>query len=172
MTSSYWPPDSTCIAAEDAHSLAGIEQMVTLIRRDADWPAFALRPRRSTRPFARRGARAGTPGQVGRHRRRTCAITDAGVTAETDGPPGAGLFLARALLAIGIDVALITDSPALPLLEFGCDFFNIGRDRLLEISSGSACPRLLHAQRCGRTAHQSLGSPTSSARRAKACERT
>lgn len=38
--------------------------------------------------------------------------------AETDGPPGA-LYLARALTALGIDVTLVSDSIALPLLEAG-----------------------------------------------------
>jgi hypothetical protein len=47
-----------------------------------------------------------------------CARVDDNVTAETDGPPGA-LFLARALSALGIDVCLITDRYALPLVEMG-----------------------------------------------------
>jgi hypothetical protein len=40
-------------------------------------------------------------------------------TAETDGPPGA-LYLARVLTALGIDVVLISDRYALPLLKLGC----------------------------------------------------
>ncbi|HWB09999.1 MAG TPA: glutamate cyclase domain-containing protein [Pirellulales bacterium] len=40
-------------------------------------------------------------------------------TAETDGPPGA-LYLARALSELGVDVVLITDRYAMPLLQLGC----------------------------------------------------
>ncbi|HEV7224725.1 MAG TPA: glutamate cyclase domain-containing protein [Pirellulales bacterium] len=40
------------------------------------------------------------------------------VAAETDGPPGA-LYLARALLALGMEVTIISDRYGLPLLEAG-----------------------------------------------------
>lgn len=48
-----------------------------------------------------------------------CVATSQGITAETDGPPGA-LYLARALRAVGCEVTLLTDRPALPLLLAGC----------------------------------------------------
>lgn len=60
-----------------------------------------------------------------------CAVLDDGVTAETDGPPGA-LFLARALSALGIDAVLITDSYALPLLKKGCELWKLDRTALVE----------------------------------------
>lgn len=60
-----------------------------------------------------------------------CVRLDDEVTAETDGPPGA-LFLARALLACDIDVLLITDRYALPLLTAGCELWGLDRARLLE----------------------------------------
>ena len=40
------------------------------------------------------------------------------VAAETDGPPGA-LYLARALLALGMEVSIVSDDYGLPLLEAG-----------------------------------------------------
>ncbi|HEY4309911.1 MAG TPA: glutamate cyclase domain-containing protein [Pirellulales bacterium] len=46
--------------------------------------------------------------------------------AETDGPPGA-LLLARTLNLLGIEVALIADRYATPLLEVGCDFLGLPR---------------------------------------------
>lgn len=49
-----------------------------------------------------------------------CVATPQGITAETDGPPGA-LYLARALQAVGCQVTLLTDRPALPLLVAGCE---------------------------------------------------
>ena len=55
-----------------------------------------------------------------------CVATSDGITVETDGPPGA-LFLARALLALGVDVSLIGDCYALPLLTCGCEMWNIDR---------------------------------------------
>lgn len=58
-------------------------------------------------------------------------IADGRVVAETDGPPGA-LFLARALVALGIDVAIVTDTFALPLIEVGCDLWNLDRRMVVE----------------------------------------
>ncbi|MCH8044180.1 MAG: DUF4392 domain-containing protein [Planctomycetes bacterium] len=49
--------------------------------------------------------------------------------AETDGPPGA-LYLARAMLALGIDVTLVSDEYGTPLLEAGCDHWQLGRERV------------------------------------------
>jgi len=57
--------------------------------------------------------------------------------AETDGPPGA-LYLARALSALGIDVTLISDSIALPLLQIGCHLWDLDRVALLEFPFASA----------------------------------
>jgi len=53
------------------------------------------------------------------------------VAAETDGPPGA-LFLARALVSLGIDVLLIADRYATPLLAVGCDRCGLPRSILRE----------------------------------------
>jgi hypothetical protein len=60
-----------------------------------------------------------------------CSVLQDEVTAETDGPPGA-LFLARALAACGIDVVLITDRYALPLLEAGRGLWKLDRTLLCE----------------------------------------
>ena len=61
-----------------------------------------------------------------------CRRSSEGMTAETDGPPGA-LFLARALLALGIDVRLVSDRYGVPLLEAGCDQWSLGRERVHEM---------------------------------------
>jgi hypothetical protein len=71
--------------------------------------------------------RAGTVGIV----TGFCAVLQDEVTAETDGPPGA-MFLARALVACGIDVVLITDRHALPLLEAGRELWKLDRTLLCE----------------------------------------
>jgi hypothetical protein len=55
-----------------------------------------------------------------------CIPTDSGMTAETDGPPGA-LYLARALLELGTDVLLLGDEYSRPLLEAGTDFLRLPR---------------------------------------------
>ncbi len=60
-----------------------------------------------------------------------CAIVDGGVTAETDGPPGA-LYLARALVALGVEVVLVTDCHALPLLAAGCAAWQLDARMLVE----------------------------------------
>jgi D-glutamate cyclase len=60
-----------------------------------------------------------------------CAVTRDRVTAETDGPPGA-LYLARALLALGVEPLLISDRYALPLLAAGCDAWRLDRKILVE----------------------------------------
>src|SRR5690606_1897690 len=56
------------------------------------------------------------------------------VTAETDGPPGA-LFLAEVLRALGIDVTIVTDPAAMPILHAGA--------RCVGLDPGivQACPR-------------------------------
>jgi hypothetical protein len=61
-----------------------------------------------------------------------CILTPQGIAAETDGPPGA-LFLARALLALGIDVALLSDAYGVPVLRAGCDCWQLPRGILQEI---------------------------------------
>ena len=61
-----------------------------------------------------------------------CATSDGQVTAETDGPPGA-LFLARAFLALGVDVCLLSDCYGLPLLQVGCELWNLDVRMLVEI---------------------------------------
>ncbi len=55
-----------------------------------------------------------------------CVASTEGYVAETDGPPGA-LYLARALLSLGVEVAIITDHYATPLLEAGCDLWDMPR---------------------------------------------
>jgi hypothetical protein len=60
-----------------------------------------------------------------------CAVLDDGVTAETDGPPGA-LFLARALLTLGIETCVISDGYTLPLLACGCERLKLDRAALVE----------------------------------------
>ena len=54
---------------------------------------------------------------------------DRGPTAETDGPPGA-LHLARTLLALGVEVTLVSDEYGIPLLKAGCDHWKLGRRRV------------------------------------------
>jgi hypothetical protein len=61
-----------------------------------------------------------------------CRATKDGITAETDGPPGA-LFLARALGALDIEVILIGDRYVMPLLEVGCRHWQLNRVRLAEM---------------------------------------
>jgi hypothetical protein len=53
------------------------------------------------------------------------------IAAETDGPPGT-LFLTRALAALGIDVVLISDRYAVPLLAVGCEVLNQSGVSLVE----------------------------------------
>lgn len=60
-------------------------------------------------------------------------------TAETDGPPGA-LFLARALVSLGVEVLLITDSYGLPLLEAGCDLWGWPRESVIEFPFDGPTP--------------------------------
>ncbi|MGE0607756.1 MAG: glutamate cyclase domain-containing protein [Pirellulales bacterium] len=55
-----------------------------------------------------------------------CIPVEHGWTAETDGPPGA-LFLARALLELGVRVRLLSDEYGRPLLEAGADNWRLPR---------------------------------------------
>ncbi len=68
-----------------------------------------------------------------------CIADGPRVAAETDGPPGA-LFLARAFSELGIEVVLISDCFALPLLEAGCDAWNLAGVRLVEFPLESGPP--------------------------------
>ena len=61
-----------------------------------------------------------------------CVETDTGVTAETDGPPGA-LFLARALRHCGVEVALVGDRYVTPLLTAGCRRWGLPAECLHEM---------------------------------------
>jgi hypothetical protein len=61
-----------------------------------------------------------------------CVVDASPPAAETDGPPGA-LYLARALVALGLEVAIISDSYGMPLLEAGCDLWRLPRSMLREI---------------------------------------
>ena len=67
------------------------------------------------------------------------------VVGETDGPPGA-LFLARALLELGREVWLISDEYGRPLLECGCDLWQLGRDKILTFPFDSAHPQAVERQ--------------------------
>jgi hypothetical protein len=49
------------------------------------------------------------------------------LTAETDGPPGA-LYLAQVLRELGVDVAIVTDSHAKPILEAGAKLVGLGSE--------------------------------------------
>jgi hypothetical protein len=60
-----------------------------------------------------------------------CAVLPDRVTAETDGPPGA-LFLAAALRSLGVEVTLITDRYAMPVLECGLKLLALDRTVLVE----------------------------------------
>ena len=55
-----------------------------------------------------------------------CAVLPKRITAETDGPPGA-LFLAQVFRSLGIEVILIADRYAMPLLPCGCDLLSFDR---------------------------------------------
>jgi hypothetical protein len=50
--------------------------------------------------------------------------------AETDGPPGA-LYLAKTLSELGIEAVLITDEYGLPILEAGCQHWDLPTNRVL-----------------------------------------
>lgn len=60
-----------------------------------------------------------------------CIVGAEPSAAETDGPPGA-LVLARALLALGVEVSLVSDCYGRPLLEAGCDFWGLPRGMIRE----------------------------------------
>lgn len=72
------------------------------------------------------------------------------VAAETDGPPGA-LYLARALLALGVEVTLISDAYAVPLLEAGCDQWRLPRSTIrefpFEVGDPTSAARVSYASR-------------------------
>jgi hypothetical protein len=76
-------------------------------------------------------------GSLAKHGAAVCIVTGFAIAnqettaAETDGPPGA-LYLARALLALGLDVALVTDRHGLPLLEAGRRCWGLGAAELFE----------------------------------------
>jgi hypothetical protein len=65
-----------------------------------------------------------------------CITTTGRPAVETDGPPGA-LYLARALAALGRKVTLVSDMPALALLEVGCKHWHLGDVALAEFPSAS-----------------------------------
>ncbi len=77
-----------------------------------------------------------------------CARVNHRVTAETDGPPGA-LYLARALVALGVDVLLISDRYALPLIEVGCDLWQLDRKHLVEFPFETGAPSAVARARNG-----------------------
>jgi hypothetical protein len=60
-----------------------------------------------------------------------CAVLADRVTAETDGPPGA-LFLAHVLRSLGLEVTLVTDRFAMPLLECGRTLLGFDSSVLVE----------------------------------------
>jgi hypothetical protein len=56
-----------------------------------------------------------------------CVALPDRVTAETDGPPGA-LYLAQTLRALGVEVAIVTDRAAAPILAAGAELVGLGRE--------------------------------------------
>ena len=70
-----------------------------------------------------------------------CAVLPDRVTAETDGPPGA-LFLAQVLQSLSVEVTIVTDRFALPLIESGRELLNLDRVALAEfpLEEGVADP--------------------------------
>ena len=76
-----------------------------------------------------------------------CVKTPQGIAAETDGPPGA-LFLARALIAAGHGVTLISDVHGTRLLRAGLDFWRLERVDLVELpvsTESSIAEQMEHA---------------------------
>ena len=122
----------------------------TSIRPGADWPAFAVAAApldagqlrgRGARTWHSHGTSVGIVTGF-------CAVADAGVTAETDGPPGA-LFLARR--SAGARHRRRVDHRSLcaaAAWSVGCDLLKLDRDRLLRVSvrktrarPTATCPR-------------------------------
>ncbi|HWC90939.1 MAG TPA: glutamate cyclase domain-containing protein, partial [Pirellulales bacterium] len=66
---------------------------------------------------------------------------------ETDGPPGA-LYLARALLALGVRVQLISDCFGVPLLRVGCRHWNLPATMIVEAPWQPNTPTAF--RRCGQ----------------------
>lgn len=60
-----------------------------------------------------------------------CTLSADPPAAETDGPPGA-LYLARALLALGIRVQLVSDCFGVPVLRAGCRSWNLPEAMIVE----------------------------------------
>ncbi|MGD9721806.1 MAG: glutamate cyclase domain-containing protein [Pirellulales bacterium] len=93
-----------------------------------------------------------------------CVAGPAGMTAETDGPPGA-LFLARALAAVGVDVCLIGDRHVMPLFECGREMWKLREVELLampiegEAASIGERSRGAEENLSGRWATEFFGSP-------------
>jgi hypothetical protein len=92
-----------------------------------------------------------------------CVADVAPPSAETDGPPGA-LFLAGVLAASGIDVVLVSDRYAVPLLKLGCrvaeidaELFEVPLDRhdtswlegFFRTSIGKRLTHLISVERVG-----------------------
>ncbi len=137
-------PDLLRVAEEDRRlPWLGLEQLVHLDPAGRGLASF----RRSAEPLDAGQLRT-VAVHIAQHARAVgivtgfCATSSGRVTAETDGPPGA-LFLARALLTIGVDVYLISDAYGLPLLQVGCELWNLDRRMLVEIpfEDGTAnCP--------------------------------
>lgn len=76
-----------------------------------------------------------------------CTLDAHPPAAETDGPPGA-LYLARALLELGVRVRLITDCHAAGVLAAGCDYWRLPAEMVLEapwqpgeVGADSPCAR-------------------------------
>lgn len=84
-----------------------------------------------------------------------CVATQQGITAETDGPPGA-LYLARALQAVGCQVTLLTDRPALALLAAGFEHHGSDRASLVEFPmhpEAGWVERFFDSRRAARMTH-------------------
>lgn len=84
-----------------------------------------------------------------------CIVDASPPAAETDGPPG-GLYLARALEALGTEVILISDQFGCPLLELGCRLWGLDAVAVAEFPFEDGGPesegRLQNtAEHCRRT---------------------
>jgi D-glutamate cyclase len=75
-----------------------------------------------------------------------CTVLEDRVTAETDGPPGA-LFLAQVLSLLGIEVSIVSDRCALPILQAGAVLVGLKSETVREFPFDS--DRLLRTE-CDR----------------------
>jgi hypothetical protein len=103
-------------------------ELEALIRRDPGGrgvASFCVEGRPLAENQLRRAAES-----LAEHGQRVAVVTGFCVfdgerwTAETDGPPGA-LYLARALICLGLEVSVLGDAYCTPLLQAGCDAWGL-----------------------------------------------